>query len=207
MPRTRSKAPEAAREPEPESPVLGHLRDGTLVRIRPPTHDDLPRVAEFVRGLSRESLEYRYFSEVTPERVTTEILAPPASPERVSLIVEVAGPAVGPIVAHGVYERGAAEPIRAEVAFLVADAWQGRGVGTLLLLRLARLAASVGVQQLEAILLAENQPMIDVFVGAGYPCSITWHEGEGLVLLEIGHEPTPPGAPRGAFPEYRPVTA
>jgi acetate---CoA ligase (ADP-forming) len=187
--------------PPPPGPVpsvvTGRLRDGTAVRIRPALPADLPQILDFLTHISPESLARRFIAPVVPERVARDIVAAHGSSDRVSLIVEVAAQSGGPIVALGEYERGTGDPTRAEVVFLVSDRWQGLGAATLLLLRLARLAASMGVQQFEAVTLAENQPMIDVFLGSGYPCSITWHLGEGLILLDIGHEPAPPGVPRG----------
>jgi GNAT superfamily N-acetyltransferase len=57
----------------------------------------------------------------------------------------------------------------AEVAFVVADAWQHRGVGGALFARLAARAASVGVEQLVADTLAGNRAMRSVFRHAGHP--------------------------------------
>ncbi|MGP8077182.1 MAG: hypothetical protein ACLQD8_08840 [Thermoplasmata archaeon] len=197
MKRPPGEGAAASLAPGPVPPFSGELRDGTKVRLRRALPSDRPRVLEFLTHVSRDSLERRFFSTVTSETVASEIVEPHPSSDRVSLLLEIAPPEGGPIIAHGEYERGAADPTRAEVVFLVADPWQAHGAATLLLLRLAHLAASIGVQQLEAVTLAENQPMIDVFLGCGYPCSITWHLGEGLVLLDIGHEPEPPGFPRG----------
>lgn len=178
--------------------VSARLRDGRPVLLRPVEPEDRPQVVEFLSRVSRDSLERRFFAATTPDAVAAMIVAPHRPTEGISMIVEVPDPAPGAIVAHGEYDRGASDPTRAEVAFLVADAWQGQGAATLLLLRLAELASAAGVQQLEAVVLADNQPMIDVFLGAGFPCSITWHDGEGLVLLEIGHEPAPRGPPHGS---------
>ena len=63
-------------------------------------------------------------------------------------------PATGALVGVARYVR--LEPARAEVAVAVVDAWQGRGVGTLLLTRLARRARRAGIRSFESITLADN---------------------------------------------------
>jgi hypothetical protein len=57
---------------------------------------------------------------------------------------------------------------RAEFALAVVDAWQGRGVGTLLMEHLARIAAADGVERFEAEILATNRKMFDVVVALGF---------------------------------------
>src|SRR5262249_48129037 len=66
-----------------------------------------------------------------------------------------------------IQEHGQPVP-RAEVAFAVAEAHQGRGVGTLLLEHLARIARSQGIQTFEAYVLGENNRMIQVFDTSGF---------------------------------------
>jgi len=183
------------------SPILAEeasarLRDGTEVRLRPVRSTDRAPIAAFVRGLSRESLELRYFSAISPESAVDKILGSAAEPGRRSMLLELSGTEPGTIVAHGEFDPVDAEPGRGEVAFLVADAWHGHGAATVVLLHLARLAAADGVRQLEAVVRAENQPMIDVFLGAGFPCAIVWRDGEGHVLLDIGEPPGPTGISR-----------
>ena len=60
----------------------------------------------------------------------------------------------------------------AEVAFAVDDAYQGRGLGTILLGQLAEVAHANGIQQFEAIVLPENHRMIDVFRESGFPVEV-----------------------------------
>ncbi|MCA1360683.1 GNAT family N-acetyltransferase [Bradyrhizobium sp. IC3069] len=60
------------------------------------------------------------------------------------------------------------EPGRAEMAFVVVDAWQGRGVGSLLLRHLTEIAREQGVRELTAEVLSDNMPMRSVFAKAGF---------------------------------------
>ena len=181
--------PVEAMATDPLDGECAQLRDGTRVRIRRAGPGDQARVMDFLARLSQDSLELRYFSAIRREKVASEILATGDRGDRLSLLLETISPDPGQVVAHGEYVRIAAFPHRAEVAFLVADARQGQGAATLLLWGLARRARDAGIRRFEAVVLPDNRPMINVFVGAGFPCSISWHEGEGLVLLDISHEP------------------
>src|SRR5208282_4483286 len=167
----------------------GRLRDGTIVQLRPVQSADRERVLEFLGHLSRDSLSLRYLRAVGPETAATEILIPSAARRQLSMVVETDQPHPGTILAHGEYVGADSDPTRAEVAFLVADDHQGVGIATLLLLHLARHARNLGVQFFDAIVLPENSPMIDVFVGAGFPCSVAMRDGLEQVALDITREP------------------
>lgn len=61
-----------------------------------------------------------------------------------------------------------ARPLQAELAFLVVDAYQGQGIGTLLLKHLVAIARSAGLEHLEAEVLAENAAMLKLFKKLGF---------------------------------------
>ncbi len=124
------------------------------------------------------------------EHVAAEILTTADRAHRLSLLLEIIEPGRERVIAHGELVRLADHPSRAEVAFLVSDDRRGLGAATQLLWGLARRAREAGIRRFEAMVRGDNRAMIDVFVGAGFPCSISWHEGEGAVLLDIGHEPS-----------------
>jgi GNAT superfamily N-acetyltransferase len=171
-----------------------------VVRIRPVRPTDREAVKEFLQHLSRESIELRFFSSVSSEVVLAEVLAEPPSPGRLSLLMETVDPTPGAVVGHAEYARSPAEPTRAEMAFLVADDRQGLGAGTLLLWELAREARGAGIRTLEAIVLTENQAMLEVFTGAGFPHTITSEGPESRMALDIARDPQttlcPVGLPR-----------
>ena len=79
---------------------------------------------------------------------------------------------VAKIVAHAASFRLGTS--RAEVAFLVTDEWQGRGLGSLLCARLARAAELNGVTTLVADVLPRNRAMLAVFERSGYPVEVRW---------------------------------
>ena len=112
------------------------LRDGSTVHVRPSTVEDEPRLRAFLASLSEESRWFRFFSAgVDLERPRP---APP-TPDGLSLIA-LHGPE-GTVVATAPTSRA---PERAEVAFAVADDWQGHGIATILLAHLAQAASAAG---------------------------------------------------------------
>ena len=72
------------------------------------------------------------------------------------------------LIAVGRYDR-LEDRRAAEVAFVVADAYQHHGLAPMLLYRLATAARSVGITRFVAEVLAENKAMLSVFRGAGFP--------------------------------------
>jgi ribosomal protein S18 acetylase RimI-like enzyme len=60
------------------------------------------------------------------------------------------------------------EPGRAEMAFVVVDAWQGRGIGSILMRHLVKIAGNIGLQELTAEVLPENTAMLKVFGKFGF---------------------------------------
>ncbi len=94
------------------------------------------------------------------------------------------------IIAVGRYERllDVGDGKSAEVAFVVADAHQGRGLGPILLEYLAAAAAENGLTMFVAEVLSENRNMVTVFREAGYQVSRTFDGG--VLRLEFAIDPT-----------------
>lgn len=142
------------------------LRDGESILLRAATPEDIPAVDRFLKGVSRESLRLRFLGAVAyVPRSVVEMMCTGEPADRLSLLA-IGGPdprvvAIGNYVSLGV---GA----RAEVAFLVSDELQGRGISTLLLERLAGIAAANGFTGFEAEVLYDNQAMINVFRDSGF---------------------------------------
>jgi acyl-CoA synthetase (NDP forming)/GNAT superfamily N-acetyltransferase len=145
------------------------VADGGTVHLRPLTPGDAEALVAFHAGLSVRTRYLRYFS------------AYPTIPQRdlirfthVDYIDRVALAAWlgGELIAVGRFDRlpgpGAATGTSAEVAFVVADAHQGRGIGSVLLEHLAETARELGITRFEALVLVENTAMLRVFLDAGY---------------------------------------
>ena len=89
----------------------------------------------------------------------------------------------GRMVGHAGLERASDRPERAEVALEIADAMQGKGLGTVLLCQLAEAANELGIQVLDAELLPENRQMIRVLRHCGYPVRV--HSLPDMELVEL----------------------
>jgi RimJ/RimL family protein N-acetyltransferase len=159
------------------------LRDGSTVHVCPAKPADAPAVRLLLRGLSDRSRWLRFFSAcpdlATAARWATEV----DHDRRLGLVATVGGH--GQIVGHAGLERESDRPERAEVALEIADAMQGMGLGTVLLCELAEAANQLGIQVLDAEVLAENRRMLRVFRDCGYPVKVRSLPGVELVELQI----------------------
>jgi acetate---CoA ligase (ADP-forming) len=140
------------------------LRDGSTIRVRPIRADDEPAIREFLAGISRESIGFRFFGAPDLEWVTAWSLDVDYE-DRFALVAETGSPKR--IVSHASYIR--IDDARAEVAFLVADEWQGRGISTIMLAHLAATAEGLGISSFVAEVLPANHRMIEVFRQSGFP--------------------------------------
>ncbi|MFW0784806.1 GNAT family N-acetyltransferase [Gordonia sp. CPCC 206044] len=144
--------------------------DGGVVHLRPIVPDDADRVVTFHSGLSERTRYMRYFGP-TPTLPPREVarMTTVDYQKRVALVAVLGGE----IIAIGLYEGLGfdGKPDSAEVAFVVADDHQGRGLGPILLEHLAGAAAENGFTRFEAEVLSENPNMVAVFRDAGYQLS------------------------------------
>ncbi len=160
-------------------PATLQLRDGRRIEIRAMRPDDAERLVRFHESLSSETVRLRFFS-----------VHPHLSPREVMRFTQVdhhdreARVAVSDdeIVGVGRYER-LADSDRAEVAFVVADAWQGNGVGAALLRDLVARARREGIHVLVAETLQGNRAMLAVFAHAGL--AMRSETSHGVVSVEL----------------------
>jgi RimJ/RimL family protein N-acetyltransferase len=139
------------------------LSSGERVRLRPIRPDDEPRLSDLYDRSSRETRYHRFFTVL--RRLPTDwarFLANVDYDRRFALVVEdLAAPATSLI---GVARYEPAELGVAEIAFVVEDRWQRKGLGTLLITELFRAAAENGIARFRAWVLAENRRMLDLLV-------------------------------------------
>ena len=139
------------------------LRDGTHVRMRPIRADDAPRLVALYDRLSRDTRYHRFFSvmrRLPPD--WARFLADVDYRTRLALVVQ-APDDPDTLIAVARYEP-AGEPGLAEVAFVVQDGWQDRGLGTALFGELLEAAAVNGIARFRAWVLAGNRRMLDLIV-------------------------------------------
>ena len=143
------------------------LRDGSVAGLRPATTNDVTALQRFFHDLSPDSRRRRFFASGEAPEAIVECLSNSESPQdQITLIAERVLDHSVRIVAVGSYIRMNADS--AEVAFAVADAFQGKGLGTALLERLAVLASEQGFRRFVATTLADNAQMLEVFRDSGF---------------------------------------
>ena len=165
-----------------ESDII--LRDGTTVRLRPVRENDAERVLALFRQLSERSLYYRFMAAPRIDLAEARRIATIDYESQMVLVAE-RGDALCAIAG---YYRDPSRPERAEVAFAVADAMQGRGLGTRLLERLAEIGRDRGLTAFDAYVLGDNLPMMDVFLQSGFALTRGLDQGVFHVVLDL--EPT-----------------
>ncbi|MFD5968163.1 GNAT family N-acetyltransferase [Streptomyces sp. NPDC060311] len=168
------------------------LRDGGTARVRPITVDDAERLVSFYEQVSDESKYYRFFapyprlSAKDVHRFTHHDFV-----DRVGLAATIGGEFIATVRYDRIGAGGTpatAPADEAEVAFLVQDAHQGRGVASALLEHIAAVARERGIRRFAAEVLPANTKMIKVFMDAGYTQKRSFEDG--VVRLEFGLEHT-----------------
>ncbi|MEE1940924.1 GNAT family N-acetyltransferase [Streptomyces sp. TRM 70361] len=168
------------------------LRDGGTARIRPITPEDADRLVRFYEQVSDQSKYYRFFapyphlSDRDVRRFTHHDHV-----DRVGLAAVVGGEFIATVRYDRIDHLGRPASLpadEAEVAFLVRDDHQGRGVGSALLEHIAACARERGVRRFVAEVLPANVKMVKVFTDAGYAQKRTFEDG--TVHLTFGITPT-----------------
>ncbi|HMA17548.1 MAG TPA: GNAT family N-acetyltransferase, partial [Thermoanaerobaculia bacterium] len=173
-----------------ESDVV--LKNGSTLHLRPVCAKDAPALLRFIEGLSPESRYLRFLRTQDFDLERAEYFASVDYEDEFALV----GEARPGIVALGHFYRDPKKRERAEVAFAVADALQGQGIGTSLLDRLARIAREKGIETFEAEVLPYNRKMIEVFVDSGF--DVRRRSEEGVVKFELSLSPTAAAAEKAA---------
>jgi acetate---CoA ligase (ADP-forming) len=153
-PRSAPRPAPGAREARGERVVL---RDGSAVLIRRSTAQDEPALHAFLEGLSLESRRLRFFTGAADLDGAAHLAATTDERHRGLIGLDRAGA----VVAHATYVL--IDEHTAEVAIELDDHLHGRGLGTILIERLAALAEGRGVSRFTAAVLPDNYAMLDVF--------------------------------------------
>lgn len=162
-------------------PTVVTLRDGASVELARMAPDDGARLLRFHHTLSPDTIYFRFFG-VHPELRTEELFrfthVDHLNREAIVAVFD------GEIVGVARFDKSA-DGSEAEIAFVVADAWQGRGLGKLLFACLAEMARAVGIPRLVAHTLAENRRMLRLFHHTGFPVSDRFQDGVIRVTIDI----------------------
>ena len=170
-------------EGEEESAVL---KDGTALQLRPIRDTDEKGLLDLYDRLSSESLYFRFFAVPDKDAGKVAYLTHVDYQWRYALVAETpAG-----IVSVARWETLADRPGHAEVAFTVADDFQGRGLGGILFRRLAACARERGFSVFEAEVLKNNERMLRVFERTGLPTAT--RDGGHLLTILMALDPQAP---------------
>ncbi|MGI9156992.1 MAG: GNAT family N-acetyltransferase [Marmoricola sp.] len=176
-------------EAPPQQPYPAHweadvlLRDGHTAHLRPMRSEDRELLTEFYARVSDTSKYLRFFAPM-PRLSERDLdrFSNVDHRDRVAIVLTVAARMIA-VGRYDVVEKG-----EAEVAFLVEDQHQGRGIAQLLLEHLAQAGRESGVDRFVAEVLPENVKMIQVFRDAGY--NVAGGFEEGVMRFEFPIDPT-----------------
>lgn len=139
--------------------MIERLPDGARVLIRPIRPDDKGLLADGLRRLSPQSAQRRF---LTPKRsfsrAELRYLTEVDGRDHVALVVEYPADPVRRLIAVARFVRLNDDPEAADVAFTVADDWQGRGLGSLLGKKIAARARLLGIRRFTATMASDNVP-------------------------------------------------
>ena len=150
------------------------LRDGSTVQVRAMRPDDDKALLELFTSLSEESRWLRFFSPTQGAALAAEAHRE-TNLDRTFGLLALNGPE-GRVVGHAFY--AGLDERRAEVAFTIANDFQGRGLGTILLGQLAEVAEANNIQMFEAEVVAANHAMLHVFRESGFPIEVSAEAGQ-----------------------------
>jgi RimJ/RimL family protein N-acetyltransferase len=165
-----------------EYSVREHLRDDRPITIRALRSDDRAGMLAAIGRTSMQSLQRRFF---VPKKGFSEremaFFLDIDFESHVAIVAEIAEDGHTVIAGGGRYI--VVQPGQAEIAFVVVDAYQGQGVGTILMRHLAVLARDAGLKELVAEVLPENTAMLKLFKKFGFrPDSKRSHQVVHLTL-------------------------
>lgn len=164
--------------------AIDALRDGRRVEIRALRPDDRPALEAAVDRTSPLSLYRRFFAVKTVfSEAEAHFFVDVDFKKHVAIVAVVDEDGRPSIVGGARYVLVTDD--RAEVAFTVIDAFQGKGLGSLLLRHLTAIARSAGIRQFVAEVLSENRPMLEVFQHCGLRMSVRSESEVAHVTLDL----------------------
>ena len=155
------------------------LRDGSTVRIRVMRPSDEAGLFKLLSSLSEESRWLRFYCNQNSAAIAAEAHRE-ANLDHAFGLIACSGKDER-VVGHAFY--AAVTEHRAEVAFSIANDFQGRGLGSILLGQLAQVASANGIDIFEAEVVAANHRMLHVFRASGFPIEVNANAGQLRVVF------------------------
>jgi len=163
------------------------LRDGTEIFFRPVKPTDEAALSEMLYSLSTSSVRKRFFTHTqTFPHKDVQRLTNLDYKNELAIVGVVPGPSGEYIVAIAQYFLDP-KTQSAEVAFIVQDEWQAKGMGAFLLSYITRIATQRGIKSFYATVLRENKAMLNIFYNCGYNVK-TDFDGSSYIISYDLHE-------------------
>jgi RimJ/RimL family protein N-acetyltransferase len=160
------------------------LSDGTRVPVRPILPADAAALRRFHHRLSERTVYQRFFAPHPELSVEQARYFTGVDGRRRFALVAVDPDRPSEIVAVVRFDHDTAGD-GAEYAAVVADDWQGRGLGRALTQRLIAAARSRGIRQLYAFVLPDNSRMRNLLLGLGMPARTGFSDGMDRIELDL----------------------
>jgi acetyl coenzyme A synthetase (ADP forming)-like protein len=170
-----------------ETTMRAVLRDGSVAVLKVADPSDHDAVQRFFHELSPESRRRRFFTLAEPADELVGRLCDSSNPRRAMtlLAIRTVDGVTKPIAMGSYFATGGGS---AEAAFAVDDQFHGKGIGTILLERLAAIAVAQGFDRFEAMTLPENAAMLEVFHESGF--EIRSKTEQGTIAVQLSLRPT-----------------
>ena len=170
--------------------ALFHSSRGQLIVARPTAPSDASMIGELLAGLSAQSLFLRYcmpMPRMAPETVAREIarLEQANSTRQLTVVALASIGDVEQVIAVAELMRDAGSPDVAEIALVVADAYQRAGIGSALCMYLGTAAQRQGLATLRAMALAENAAVRRMVARSGAPYTAETRQGMTTIQIDL----------------------
>jgi GNAT superfamily N-acetyltransferase len=182
---------------------IGWLHDGVMVFVRPIRANDTQRLRRMFDRLSPTTVYRRFFSPIVEPQPSMLRHLATVDHERREALVALDGDEIVGVARYDSTRR----PGEAEIAVTVEDAWQHRGVGTLLLRELTKCAVAHGYDHFNASMLADNRPAMSMLRRLAPEARVALDGGSYEATIDLRREPRAArngSAPASARPR-RPV--
>lgn len=164
------------------------LKDHTEIFFRPVKPTDEAALSEMLYSLSRSSLRKRFFTHTqTFPHKDVQRLTNLDYKNELAIVGVVPGPSGEDIVAIAQYFLDPKTRV-AEVAFIVQDEWQAKGMGTFLLDYITRIAIQRGIKRFYATVLPENKAMLTIFYNSGYDINTDFDGSSYTITYDLYEE-------------------
>jgi len=166
------------------------FKDGLEVRFRAMKPSDEEEMRRLFYRFSDKAVYYRYFSPIkTMPHSKMQQYVNIDYNKTLSIVALVGDPSSGQIIAEGRYAVGK-NPLYADVAFVVDEAYQGKGIATHLFKKLIHIAQKRGFKGLTADVLATNKSMMKVFEKSPYPVEARIESGVYEIVINFNDAPS-----------------